>query len=461
MTGFACASTYACALAIMCVCAVVCVECAPTSSSPTGTGRRVILISVDGMRIDYLPLAKDLNLTNIAALIEGGTVAKATLSVAPAMTFPAHTSMISGVNPNTHGILINCEDEWRKMKIPAETACGEHYFYEDIEGKTIFDVATASGLSVGTVDWPVTVGLEVDYNYPGNVADPENVKEAGWFMAALRGAAVRKLFPTPEHLWGVDDPKRGDIAVEILRAGAASGKPVDLLALHYNDLDGVQHGHGWMSPAAIAQLQLIDASIGKLRATVTELGLAETTAFVVVSDHGFMNITKTVNPQVVFNAFGLVGETVLPYVGSTGGFFPVFLAPNASADNIARLDNVLDYMKSQTNLGIRKIYGEAELKAKGCFRGAHAAIEFEMGTDYDVMIEGSVISAVRDKVGQHGYPPWRPEMYASFVAAGAGVKSAFAIDEAHLIDVAPTIAQLLGIRLDWAVEGRALSEIFV
>jgi predicted AlkP superfamily pyrophosphatase or phosphodiesterase len=61
-------------------------------------------------------------------------------------------------------------------------------------------------------------------------------------------------------------------------------------------------------------------------------------------------------------------------------------------------------------------------------------------------------------LGTHGYLASDPEMNALFVAWGSGIRRGARPDLVRNLDVAPTIAALLGLRLE-NVEGRALGEI--
>jgi len=60
--------------------------------------------------------------------------------------------------------------------------------------------------------------------------------------------------------------------------------------------------------------------------------------------------------------------------------------------------------------------------------------------------------------GNHGYLPTEPGLQTGFIAAGRGIKKGVVIDSMRLVDVAPTIAQLLGIELK-DTDGHPIHEI--
>jgi len=52
-----------------------------------------------------------------------------------------------------------------------------------------------------------------------------------------------------------------------------------------------------------------------------------------------------------------------------------------------------------------------------------------------------------------------PEIDAIFIASGSGIRRGVTLDRVRNMDVAPTIAALLGVRMSGEIEGRAISGI--
>ena len=69
-----------------------------------------------------------------------------------------------------------------------------------------------------------------------------------------------------------------------------------------------------------------------------------------------------------------------------------------------------------------------------------------------------VISSSGSPKGSHGYLPTHPLMYGSFIASGAGIKKGVKLGDISNMDVAPTIAAVLGLEMK-DVDGRVLKEI--
>ena len=138
------------------------------AASPSGQGtparaaaRHVVLISIDGLRPDYyLPTAARRPRTPaLDALVQRGSWAEGVLSQFPSLTYPSHTSIVTGVRPARHGIVQNT--------IFAPDGGGTWYFESSaLRSAPIWDAARAAGLTTAGISWPVTVGARIDYLLP-------------------------------------------------------------------------------------------------------------------------------------------------------------------------------------------------------------------------------------------------------------------------------------------------------
>ena len=70
----------------------------------------------------------------------------------------------------------------------------------------------------------------------------------------------------------------------------------------------------------------------------------------------------------------------------------------------------------------------------------------------------AVVDAAEGSLGAHGYVASDPDLGAIFIASGAGIKAGVKLSAIENVDVAPTIARLLGLELDGA-DGRVLTEL--
>ncbi len=95
--------------------------------TPTPLTRRVLILSIDGLRPDAIQLAP---MPTLTSLIYSGAYSLSAQTVFPSATLPAHTSMLSGLCPSKHGV------DWNDY-IPENG-------YAQVTD--IFDLAHAAGL---------------------------------------------------------------------------------------------------------------------------------------------------------------------------------------------------------------------------------------------------------------------------------------------------------------------------
>src|SRR5262249_57289717 len=81
--------------------------------------------------------------------------------VLPTVTYPSHTTLMTGVWPVKHGILNNVTFD------PADSDPSWYWYAEDIRVPTLWRAAGQAGYVTGNVSWPVTVGAPgIQFNVP-------------------------------------------------------------------------------------------------------------------------------------------------------------------------------------------------------------------------------------------------------------------------------------------------------
>lgn len=423
---------------------------------------RVLLVSIDGMAAGYLQRADALGLAipNIRRLEREGTVAEAAMSVSPSVTYPAHTTMITGVNPRRHGITANrFLDPLDPGQMRGE---GAFVFYEDIRAPTLFDAVRAGGGTSGAVWWPVSAGGPMDWNFPD--LDAETLHDVR-LLLHFSSPEVRALAGKPENLLGAgEDTELDELRTRVALAFLAH-RP-RLLAVHLIALDTSSHAHGPYSPEALAALEADDRHLGTILAAVRDAGLAADTVVALTSDHGFLPCEREVRPGVLFAALGLLeaddqGKLAswAAYPWTDGGDVAVYLNPAAPAGTAARVDRALDLLRTLPGYGVHRVYQGDELDRMQGHPGAYAVLDAEPGFYFSEKLSGVVVSNGTLR-GTHGHDPSRPELLASLVVSGPGIRAGARIPQVRLLDIAPTLARILGVDLGAQVEGRLLDRVF-
>jgi predicted AlkP superfamily pyrophosphatase or phosphodiesterase len=138
-------------------------------NQPTAA-RHVVLITIDGMRGDYLGSADQyqLKIPNLRRLMREGSFSPRTLSVFPTLTGTAHTALVTGTGAFKHGILGNNKFDastWVYRDDNPDNYELQPAFrdYSDIKVGTLWAAAHARGLQSAAVSWPQTAGGPIDY----------------------------------------------------------------------------------------------------------------------------------------------------------------------------------------------------------------------------------------------------------------------------------------------------------
>jgi predicted AlkP superfamily pyrophosphatase or phosphodiesterase len=412
--------------------------------------RRVIIVSVDGlMPATYTsPDVYGLKIPTLREIVKGGAWSGGVRSVFPTVTYPAHTSIATGTNPGTHGIVSNVA--WDPLE---KNHRGWRWYAEDIRAPTLWDAARAGGLRTALVSWPATVGASATAIVPEiwRAGTEDDIKLIRALATPGLLDAVEKRFPNFRAGYAppnVQDESLTDIAVHLLETVQPH-----LLMLHIFRVDNQQHLHGPFSAQALAAIENADQQIARMIAAAKLAGVWNETALVVVSDHGFARISQRVRPGILLLEKELVTldqrNRITDWkasVAASGGYAYIYVKdPNDTATR-KTLGEIFPPLAGKPGSGIRRVYSQKEIRDKGGDLSAYLALEGAEGFEIIGGYRGDYIFP-STLAGTHGYDPERPEMQASFLAYGPAV-AAGKIERARLIDVAPTVAGWLGLKLD-------------
>lgn len=219
---------------------------APVEEYPV-TAQRVILVSIDGARADALPY-----LSTVAALTGRAVWTDAMQTVLPALTLPAHLSMLSGRDVTQNGITQNSMDAG------------------------IAAVMRLNGMTP-MFEW-------------ARAADMRSAAVAGMSLIPAAQRAEAQAFFGVDTLVATDGdaPALASAAISLLRADTT----VRMMFIHFPDADFAGHSYGWISsdgthtPAYRAALARVDTAIAALWSEIAASVDAGHTALIVTADHG-------------------------------------------------------------------------------------------------------------------------------------------------------------------------------
>src|ERR1700758_2619477 len=121
------------------------------------------MISIDGLSPEYVLKADahGLKAPTLRRFLKEGTYADGVQGVVPTVTYPSHTTLMTGVWPAKHGIYANTT-----FDPLGENARGWYWYAEDIRVPTLWDAAAKAGRTTASIQWPVTVGAHINWVIP-------------------------------------------------------------------------------------------------------------------------------------------------------------------------------------------------------------------------------------------------------------------------------------------------------
>ncbi len=398
----------------------------PESGPQSGNPEHVILVDWDGFDPDYLGLAPTPNLDALAS--------RGSLSIAegtfPTISNPSRASMSTGAYPEVHGNAAYYFDGETSRVV------GETRF---LAAETISEALAAEGRTTASVQWYMVQDHGTSYG------DPEH------------------LYVQPGGLF----EKRVDAAIEILnlRPVDSGGKMVtvpkipDFLAVYGVDLDAFGHAEGAEGPNIGPLLAELDLQLGRLVQATKEVGIYEQTAFLLTSDHGMTSWSHSLAEELA--SMSTLGQR--PEIAHPGR--PV--SPDAEiviVPSAGRIADVTLRGRAATPEGSEEV--RAALAALPHISRVLGAADLELlNTSYklgDFVAEaeapwGFKLPEPEEGTSRGAHGSTR-EMRVPLLISGAGVRVGAVPKGARLVDVAPTIAALLGARPPADAQGRALAE---
>ena len=426
----------------------------------------VLLVSVDALKPEFVFEQERLgvSLPNISkCLVEQGLTAREGMkSVFPTFTYPCHESMITGTNPATHGTVNN------GIFDPAGEHLGAWHWFATKKVKTLWEAAKEAGYCCASVAFPTSVGAKGDYIAPEYWWDGSELDSA--FIDAVakpQGLISEMEKDIGRYAGGLDlsddgDRQRGKAAVWMLQnklEPVIKEKPF-FLSAYFASFDESAHQHGVYSREAAASLEKIDRMLGELFAEAKRI-TGDNVYICVVSDHGSLDNTHNISPNVLLKEAGLIetdenGKVTdwKAFSQRAGGTAEIRLKDSGDTQAAQALAEVMKRLLEDENSGILEVLTGEQAKARGGFPQAAYVLVSKKGYELRDDTQGDYCRTRLTQKAQHGYSEEFPEMRASFMLAGPGISKGN-IEGVRLIDVAPTLAGLMGAALENA-EGRNL-----
>lgn len=434
----------------------------PASAAPDGPAEHVVLITVDGLPA-YLLDDPSAVLPNIRSIADRGAQAEGMTVSNPSVTWPNHTTLVTGVPPAKHGVLFNGVLERPGLGLPVKVNPRKDKL-DLVHVPTVYDALHAAGGTAAEIDWPCTRNAKcLSVSFPDvpdalEHATPEliaDVKRDGVLTDETAKGWSSLNGPARDQVWTL-------AACHVIR----TRKP-NLLLLHLLNVDGTHHKYGPKSAPGYTAVAFADACVGEVLRAIEQTGLKDRTAVIVTSDHGFAPVPKSVRPNVLLRLAGLLTlrgkdvETARAHAVPEGGTALVYLTVPDTADEDRR--KVAELFQGKE--GIARVLTPDEYADFGLPTPAddRQAPDLVLAAADGYSFSGDAtgeefVTTAEGTPGTHGFLSTNPKMNAAFVAAGAGIHPGAKLGVIRNMDVAPTVARLLGIDLPGA-EGKPLDEL--
>ena len=428
--------------------------------------RIVVLISVDGLAHYYFDDPKA-EMPTIRLLAAEGVRAERMKCSMPTVTWPNHTTLVTGVHPAKHGVIGNSYLDRAKGTIVPLIPDPLFNKEEIVKSPTIYDVAKAAGLKTAAIIWPASRGAKtLDWTVPDvftnelfqGYASPGLIEE---FKAA--GIPAEKQEEWCKTGKGQD---RDRMYVQMLNHVIRTHRP-NLALLHLVEVDHIEHAKGPQSPEAYAAVKFADERVREVWEELQKSFPGKAT-LIVAADHGFNPYQQQIQPNVLLRREGLLtteGAKVtggqVRTVGQGGAAFIYVLEEGKRDALTAQLAD-----KFQQVEGVELVitpkdfpkYGLADPKQDPHM--ADLVLSAKSGYSFTDSLAGDLVVTPKsdDVKGTHGYDPNQASLHAAFVAWGAGLQPKAKLGTIDNTDVAPTMAALLGLKMPDS-DGRVLESI--
>lgn len=402
-------------------------------------------------------------LPNLNELVNGGTWVKSVTGIYPTLTYPSHTSIITGQYPNKHGIVNN-------TKIQPERRSPDWYWYQkDVKSPTVYDLARHAGLKTAAFLWPVTAGSKINYNlaeiFPNRIWTNQ-------VLVSLKASSPVFLLEM-NHKYGklrngIKQPQLDDF-ITACAVDTIENKKPNLTLIHLVDMDSMRHRYGVRSDEAMAALHRLDKHVGQLIQATKNAGTFDDTNFVILGDHYQINVTKMIHLNTLFSKKGWLNakddqtfdKNWQAMAKTCDGSTYIY---TQNFEQLAELKKLVENVE-----GVEKVYSQAEAVKRGADPLCSLMIEAKAGYYFtDESDRPTVVERVdpnslgkTDRYhGVHGYDPDKPDYQTTLVFNGPAIKKGSTVEKANLVDEAPTFAKLLGLKFTNEIAGQTIEDVF-
>ena len=414
---------------------------------------KLIVVSMDAMFADDLIYLGQK--PSFGYLLEHCAMVKGVKSIYPTLTYPCHAAMATGCFPKKHGVVNNTHF------VPGDASPRWLWYHDAYRVRDLHDACKEKGLTTASIGWPSTgKHPHVDYlvdEIAATTATTDETFRRDYLLTGTTPALWDAACAPHIHLRTREKNVtkfNAAVCCEIIRQFSP-----DLVTLHVGEPDHCRHIYGIASKKIDSALDLCEQILTDILQAIRESGCEDIYNLVLTADHCQMDVKRTACPNVLFAAAGLLsldkeGSVIdwRAWSHETGMSATVYVHDPADEPLVYDL-----LQANVTQLGCQRIYTREEASAEG-FAGNFAfVLETDGQTQFADHWDTPILVPVGHPRGSHGFHPDKGHRHP-LLAIGPAFAESAVLQEAHLVDGAPTWAKVLGVSLPDA-DGRILSEL--
>lgn len=436
--------------------------------------KKILVISFDAMVGEDVEYLRAKPKSNFNRVMENCAQVGIMRTIYPSITYPAHFAIASGCNPGKSGFYEN-------FYVPFNPQGKRGWILEsqDCPVEDFFAAAKRAGMTTASVYWP-SMANNPNVDWLINECFPAAKEDIRGIFAA-HGANEETLLAIEQamkylphdveegHRCPARENTHDDFLTECLCMLIKEHKP-DFAVAHNSYIDTMRHRYGIFNEHVIEALDAVDEWIGKIADTLMEAGVYEDTNIVIISDHGQMNYTRTIKPNLMLLHGGFLTvdekqklDTWQAYVMSCNMSAHVYLRDKEDKE---LYDSVYNYLKGFATEGVwgfKEVLTEQEARER---YGLYGDFSFVLEGDGYTNLSGSIREPLISEVdiadyhtgrAAHGYMPEKGPQPV-FCAKGPDFLPGAFMPNGNVIDIAPTLAAVMGQTMPDA-EGHVFTEL--
>jgi predicted AlkP superfamily pyrophosphatase or phosphodiesterase len=381
----------------------------PDSVTRAESDQSLVIVSIDGLRHDYLTLHQAPMLAELAA---GGVHVKQLQPVFPSKTFPNHYSLVTGLHPERHGIVDNSMYDplhQRQFAMSMADQVADGFWWQ---GEPIWITAELQGVKAAT------------YFFPGSEAEIKGKRPSYWFPY---------VHETPNR-------ERTEQVLAWLALPEAERPRV--ITLYFSDVDSAGHSYGPRSAQVAQALAEVDAELTYLVHTLRQRGQAEQVNLIISSDHGMAEVDQ----RKYIIADELFDGSLAQNVRFSREIVSIF--PKKGQE-----EQLCQQIAERYNPEQMRLYRKHELPARFQYQ-QHARIApiILLAEQPWIFVRRSLLPGLKadpsflSARGSHGYDNQEPDMQGMLIAYGPAFKQATQVEKLSMVDFYNVMARVVGIK---------------